>query len=260
MTSAGDDDDRLAPVALLLVSHSRDLAAGVVELAAQMAPRVLIVAAGGLPGGGLGTSFDAISAALDRAAADERSVVVLTDLGSAVLTTESVLEFADDDVSARVRLADAPFVEGAVAASVAAAGGGGLDEVLEAAERAGRMFGSPDAPAVEPAVEPAAAAAAESATQAGSSPAGPVTPRVRATAVLRNRLGLHARPAAQLARTAASFDASVTVDGVDAASVLELIGLGAVGGQALAVGATGPQARAALAAVVAEIEEGFGEA
>ncbi|WP_227424872.1 dihydroxyacetone kinase phosphoryl donor subunit DhaM [Pengzhenrongella sicca] len=241
-------EEPLAAVALLLVSHSRALAQGTVELAAQMAPNVLLVDAGGLPDGGLGTSFDGISAGLDEAAGNGRSVVVLTDLGSALLTTESVLEFAADDVAARVRLADAPFVEGAVAAAVSAAGNAGLEGVLAAAEKAGAGFAGsrPAAPAAVGATDPGV----------GRAP----VPVLRASAVLRNPLGLHARPAAQLARTAASFDAAVTVNGVDGASVLELIGLGAVGGQPLAVTASGPQARAALSAVVAEIEEGFGEA
>lgn len=234
-----------APVALLLVAHSRGLAAGTAELAAQMAPRVVLVAAGGLEGGGLGTSFDLIAAALERASAAGRSVVVLTDLGSAVLTTESVLELAEEDVVARVRLADAPFVEGAVAAAVAADGGADLAAVLDAAERAGTTFARRRAGA--PSGGPAAAGA--------GAPSG-----VRSTALLRNPLGLHARPAAQLARTAASFDAAVTVDGVDAASVLALIGLGTKGGHEVTVTATGPQARAALTAVVDEIESGFGEA
>ena len=234
----------LAPVALLLVSHSASLASGAVDLAEQMAPNVVLVAAGGLEDGGLGTSFDLIEAGLDKAAQDGRSVVVLTDLGSAVLTTESVLEFADGEVNARVRLADAPFVEGAVAAAVAAEGGADIATVVRAAEDAAGSFGA-SRPAPPTATEPRAQRA---------------TSGARATAVLRNPLGLHARPAARLARVAAGFDAAVTVDGADASSVLALISLGAVGGAELAVAATGTQARAALAAVVAEIEEGFGEA
>ena len=237
-------DSAAAPVALVLVSHSHSLAVGAVELASQMAPTVLLVAAGGLEDGGLGTSFELITAALERATASGRSAAVLTDLGSAVLTTESALEFLDADVAARIRLADAPFVEGAVAAAVTAEGGGDLATVLRAAEDAAGSFATslPAHPAEpEPKVQRAASVA-------------------RATARLRNPLGLHARPAARLARTAASFDASVTVGGADASSVLALISLGAVGGAELAVTATGPQARAALAAVVAEIEEGFGEA
>ena len=88
-------------VALVLVSHSRALAEGAVELAGQMAPGVLLIAAGGMDDGGLGTSFDAIEAALATATADGGSAVVLTDLGSAVLTAESVLELADPDVASR---------------------------------------------------------------------------------------------------------------------------------------------------------------
>ena len=244
MTAATGAGATLARVALLLVSHSPTLAAGTVELAAQMADSVLLVAAGGLEDGSLGTSFDLIEAGLERAAQDGRSVVVLTDLGSAVLTTESVLEFADDEVSARVRLADAPFVEGAVAAAVAAAGGADLAAVFAAAELAGASFG--------------AAAGSATTAQVVAPPSNGAT--MDATAVLRNPLGLHARPAAQLARTAASFEAAVTVNGVDAASVLALIGLGAVDGQKVTVTAAGPQARAALVAVIDEIEAGFGEA
>ncbi|HEY5277342.1 MAG TPA: dihydroxyacetone kinase phosphoryl donor subunit DhaM [Coriobacteriia bacterium] len=244
MTAATGAGSTLARVALLLVSHSPTLAAGTVELAAQMADSVLLVAAGGLEDGSLGTSFDLIEAGLERAAQDGRSVVVLTDLGSAVLTTESVLEFADDEVSARVRLADAPFVEGAVAAAVAAAGGADLAAVFAAAELAGASFG--------------AAAGSATTAQVVAPPSNGAT--MDATAVLRNPLGLHARPAAQLARTAAGFEAAVTVNGVDAASVLALIGLGAVDGQKVTVTAAGPQARAALVAVIDEIEAGFGEA
>lgn len=233
------DEEPRARVALLLVSHSWDLAFGVVELAAQLAPHVVLVAAGGLPDGGLGTSYDRIVEALALAAAAGRSVVVFTDLGSAVLTTESILDVADGALAARVRLADAPFVEGVVAAAVAADTGGDLATVLDAARLVGAGFARASAPA---------------------GPPKPSAPGIRDTAVLRNPLGLHARPAAQLARTAAGFEATVTVGGVDASSVLALIGLGVLGGTTVTVTATGPQARAALTAVVDEIEAGFGEA
>ncbi|WNB86790.1 HPr family phosphocarrier protein [Cellulomonas sp. ATA003] len=78
--------------------------------------------------------------------------------------------------------------------------------------------------------------------------------------MLRNRLGLHARPAARLVRTASGFDATIAVNGADAKSVLALVALGAVGGQQLVVTASGPDAPQAVRAVVAELEEGFGEA
>lgn len=239
------------PVALVLVSHSAGLADGARELAAQMAPGVVILAAGGDGSGGLGTSFDAVEKALGEAADDGRAVVVLTDLGSAVLTTESVLEFLDPDVAERVRLADAPFVEGAVAAGVAAAGGATADAVLAAAQGAGSVFGA-GAPVTAP---PVGKPAAELPAAGASAPAAPLTAQV----VVRNALGLHARPAAVLARSMAGFDATITVDGVNASSVLELMKLGATQGRTLDVSATGPQARVAIDAFVAAVEGGFGE-
>lgn len=238
-----------APVALVLVSHSAKLAEGLRDLAGQMAPGVLIVAAGGDGAGGLGTSFDLVTDALTEATADGRSAVVLTDLGSAVLTTESVLEFLDEDVAARVHLADAPIVEAAVAAGVTAAGGAPVGEVLGAAVAAGAGFphavgGGEVAPEVAPSDAPSALAAD-----------GVITAHV----VVRNPMGLHARPAAVLARMMAGFDAAVQVDGVNGASVLELMQLGATQGRSLEVSATGPQARVAVDAFVGAVEEGFGE-
>ena len=79
------------------------------------------------------------------------------------------------------------------------------------------------------------------------------------TLVLRNALGLHARPAAQLARKMSELDAEVSVNGVDAASVLALMGLGLTGGAEIHVRASGPQAPEALALLEADVDAGFGE-
>lgn len=230
----------VAPVALVLVSHSRALAQGAVELAGQMAPGVLLLAAGGMPDGGLGTSYDTVEAAVVEATRDHRCAVVLTDLGSAVLTAESVLELLDEEVAARVRIVDAPFVEGAVAAAVTAHGGADLAAVLASAVHAGSTFGSDDQP---------------------SAPAAPAPDDgvLRATAVLRNPLGLHARPAAVVARMLAAYDAKVRVNGANAASVLELMKLGAKQGVELQIETEGPQAAQARDALVAAVEGGFGE-
>jgi len=274
-------------VSLVLVSHSRALVQGVVELARQMAPDVLLLPAGGTDDGRLGTGFDLIQRAVDDAVGDGRCAVVLTDLGSALLTTESVLELAEPAVVARVRVVDAPFVEGAVEAAVVAQAGASLDEVADAARRAGLAFGSgDDAPTADPGGS-TGTSAAEATPGAGPTPddegatasVGPArgtpTPEedaaqhaegdassstARGTAVLRNRLGLHARPAAQLARTASGFTSTIAVNGADARSVLSLVALGAVGGQQLVVTAAGPDAARAVRAVVGELEQGFGEA
>ena len=229
-----------ARIALVLVSHSRLLAQGAVELAAQMAPGVLLLPAGGTDDDGLGTSYDRVSGAIEDALATTGGVVVLADLGSAVMTVESVLDL-EDGFDGRAALADAPFVEGAVAAAVTAHGGGDLAEVLASAEHAGSTFAVP----------------ADASSRAAS--AGAEGGAASAHVALRNPLGLHARPAAVLARLVAGYDATVTIDGVNGASVLELMKLGAAGGHELAVAASGPQAREALAAVVEAVEGGFGE-
>jgi phosphoenolpyruvate---glycerone phosphotransferase subunit DhaM len=125
-------------VGIVLVSHSAQLAAGAAHLAAQVSGgTVTIVAAGGTDDGDLGTSAAKVSEALRRA--DQGAgVVVVPDLGSAVLTVktvlEDVLEAHGDDTA--VLLADAPFVEGAVAATVIAAAGGDIKAVAAAAEEA----------------------------------------------------------------------------------------------------------------------------
>ncbi len=123
-----------AIVGIVLVSHSAALAEGTAYLAAQVSGgMVTIVAAGGTDDGDLGTSAAKVERGL-READGGAGVVVLPDLGSAVLTVRAVLE--DHGEAASVLLADAPFVEGAVAATVAAAAGAELKAVAAAAEEA----------------------------------------------------------------------------------------------------------------------------
>ncbi len=121
-------------VGIVVVSHSRDIAVGTTALAGQMAgPDVPIEAAGGTPDGGLGTDAERVAEAI--AAADRGDgVVVLGDLGSAILTVRAVLEAGG--ANGHVRLLDAPLVEGAVAAAVTASAGLPIDDVAHAAEEA----------------------------------------------------------------------------------------------------------------------------
>ena len=121
-------------VGIVLVSHSAELAAGAAHLAAQVSGgAVTIIAAGGTDDGELGTSAAKVERGL-RLAESGLGVVVLPDLGSAVLTVRAVLE--DEDPATNVVMADAPFVEGAVAATVTAAAGGDIKAVAAAAEEA----------------------------------------------------------------------------------------------------------------------------
>ena len=121
-------------VGIVLVSHSAELAAGAAHLAAQVSGgTVTIIAAGGTDDGELGTSAAKVQRGL-RLAESGLGVVVLPDLGSAVLTVRAVLE--DEDPARNVVMADAPFVEGVVAATVTAAAGGDIKAVAAAAEEA----------------------------------------------------------------------------------------------------------------------------
>ena len=101
-------------VSIVVVSHSEKIADGAAELAAQMAPDVLVLTAGGTTDGRIGTSLEKVLAALDKA--DRGGTVILADLGSAVMTAESALEFAENPET--MVLADAPLVEGLVAAYI----------------------------------------------------------------------------------------------------------------------------------------------
>jgi len=122
-------------VGIVLVSHSAALAEGTAELAGQIAGGTVIIAtAGGTEDGRIGTSIDKVERAL-RLADGGAGVVILPDLGSSVLTVRALLADADD-LPDQVNVADAPFVEGAVAATVTAAAGGDVKAVLNAAEEA----------------------------------------------------------------------------------------------------------------------------
>ena len=124
-------------VGLVLVGHSAEVVRGVVAMVAQAAPGVPVDGAGGLSGGRLGTNAVEVGEALARvlAAADD-GVVVLLDLGSAWMALELALGELDAEARARVHVSEGAFVEGAVLAGVAAAGGALLAEVARAADTA----------------------------------------------------------------------------------------------------------------------------
>ncbi|GAA3433856.1 dihydroxyacetone kinase phosphoryl donor subunit DhaM [Kutzneria kofuensis] len=219
-------------VGIVIVSHSVKLAEGVAELAGQMAPNVTIRAAGGMDDGSLGTDFDRVCTALEQADTGD-GAVLLYDLGSARMIADLAVEAHANPLHAVV--VDAPVVEGAVAAAVAAQGGGDLAGVARAAGERPPEFG-----AEEPQV-------------AGES----------VDLVLRNEVGLHARPAALLVRTIASLKADVTVyhngQQADARSVLALMGLSARGGDTIRVVADGPDAAEALRRIGKLVEIEFEE-
>ena len=126
-------------VGIVIVSHSAKVAEGTRELAMQMASKDLkILAAGGLEDGSIGTDAVRIQHAVEQTDSGE-GVCILADLGSGILSAQTALEFLEDDLRARTRIADAPIVEGAISASVSSSIGSTLDEVVASAEEARGM-------------------------------------------------------------------------------------------------------------------------
>lgn len=203
-------------VGLVLVSHSAKLAEGLAGLAGQMAADVRIAAAGGLESGEIGTSYDLIESAINDLLGEGLAVVVLTDLGSATMTVESVLEFLDDEP---VKFVDAPLVEAAIAAATAAQQGDDLDEVAVAAERAIEVF------------VPKKAAERKADVADGDA--------YSRSATVADAAGLHARPAAKVAEMAAEAeeDLLIAFDGekADADSAMMLMSLGAAQGDTVTI-------------------------
>ncbi|MHA3684660.1 phosphoenolpyruvate--protein phosphotransferase [Leucobacter sp. HY1908] len=264
-------------IGIVVVSHSASLAAAAVELALQMVPAggtLMQVAAGaGVDGAGLpvlGTDAMAVADAIDALAQDPgcTGIVVLMDLGSAVLSAELALELRASDTPAM--LVGAPFIEGLLTATVSAASGASLDEVAHEAAHALTAKAAQLGEAPPQAETPARAGAL---TQADSAPTGDLTlgagddpdhtPAAHTTVTVRNALGIHARPAALIAE--ASRAARVTLRklpggvAVGAASLTRLLTLGARQGDEIELTATGSEAAATLAALERLFDEGFGE-
>lgn len=119
-------------VGIVIVSHSKKLAEGVVELSRLIAGECLMVAAGGLDDGGFGTSYEKIEEAINSVYSDD-GVAVIMDLGSSCMTTEMVIENMEGK---KVEMIDCPMVEGAAAAAAEAESGSTLEEVKKAAMEA----------------------------------------------------------------------------------------------------------------------------
>jgi phosphocarrier protein FPr len=245
-------------VGIVLVSHSALVAEGTAQLARQMGGDAPIAAAGGIddPDDPIGTDATKVLAAIDEVWSED-GVVVLMDLGSAILSADFALEMLDEDRRGRVVLCEAPLVVGGVAAATAAGVGQSLEAVLSEARssllpKAAGLGIEPPAPAARPAVAGAVDDAAEDA---------------RATVLLvGNETGLHARPAARFVATVSRFDAEVSVANVSTGSApvrgdsfSAVCTLGARQGHQVEVTASGPEAVAVLAALEDLAAAGFGD-
>ena len=228
-------------VGIVIVSHSTKVAEGAADMVRQMVgPEVPLAFCGGTLEGDLGTSVEKIMAAIGEAWS-ESGVAILVDLGGAETNSEMAIEFLDEAKRGRVVICNAPIVEGAVIAATEAAGGSDLQTVKRAAEQ---VSGGANTP------EPAATI---------------TTNEHRATLLIDNPAGLHARPATKLAKLAKSFKAKVllarTEDGpwIDAASVLKVTGLKAARGTELLMRSDGAEAATAMTAIVALAGRNFDE-
>lgn len=244
---------------IVVVSHSRALADAAVVLASEMLAEgdVRIEVAAGLDEETLGTDAVAIGDAI-TAADDGAGVVVLMDLGSAVLSAELARDLIDPAVADRVVLCPAPIVEGLVVAAVAAAGGGApydvADEAMSALLAKTTQLAAPAAPTPDVGVAAVSGSAGD---------AGPVT---SGRFTVRNPHGLHARPAARLVQVASQYEATVSLTNlstglgpVSARSLSRVATLGALLGHDLELTATGTDSRAAIDALVELAERAFDE-
>lgn len=243
-------------VGIVIVAHSQQLAAGVCEVALQMAggANVPVIPAGGTEDGRLGTSLDKVLSALQQILGPGNSALVLADLGSSIMVAEMAMEYLPPEWQSRVRLANAPLVEGTLAAVVAASGGESLEAVQWAAEQSARIskiLGPPAEIISPPTVSKEISGMPEEVVEL----------------VVPNPTGLHARPAARFVQTAMRFQSHITVQNVsqqrppvNAKSMVEVASGGtAWQGERIRIVARGEDALAAIQALKTLVESGFGE-
>ena len=243
-------------VGIVVVSHSRKIAEGVVELAREMGgDEVLLGAAGGTDEpDALGTDALRVLEAINDTYSDD-GVLVMMDLGSAVMSAEMAVEMLAEDRRAHVTLCEAPLVEGTVAAATAAKLGRALGEV--AAEARGGLAGK------------ASHLGVGSSDTSNGFEQGPLVNEgapVESRIVIDNPLGLHARPAARFVGTVGEHDARIEVENLTAGrgpatgtSLNSLTTLGIVQGSEILVRAWGPGAEAAIAALEELAGDNFGD-
>jgi phosphoenolpyruvate-protein phosphotransferase/dihydroxyacetone kinase phosphotransfer subunit len=255
-----------ALVGIVVVCHSRALARAAVALAREMVPGspVQISTAAGLDDTTFGTDAQQVVHAITPADTGA-GVVVLMDLGSAVLAAELARELLDDDARDRVVLCAAPLVEGLIVAAVAAAGGATRDEV--AADAAEALAGKIDllTPASGADVLAPVSVPELLAPLSGAEPE-PAAGELVGAFTVGNPHGLHARPAARIVHAVRSLPARVQLRNrttgsawVPAASLSKITTLGARCGHEVEIRVCGQQAQEILERLLTLAARGFDE-
>lgn len=238
-------------VGIVVVSHSRQLACGAVEFALEMVPGqpAPVVVAAGTTDGGTGTDPMCVAEAITKAGAEGGGVLIITDLGSAVLSAEMALDLVPDP-GFPVELSAGPFVEGLLAAVVTASGGASLADVEH--EALGALSPKQHHLGVAP----------MAAMPAGPPPADAA--HIDVTIV--NRDGVHARPSGLIMAAISEHDASVTAQNLTQGTAAQpvtgptaLLTVGGAQGEVLRISASGPGSDAVLTAVGQLFADGFGE-
>ncbi|WP_293020833.1 phosphoenolpyruvate--protein phosphotransferase [Moorena sp. SIO3I8] len=288
-------------IGIVIISHSAKLAAGVKELAQQMVQTsVPIAIAAGMddPENPFGTDVLQVQAAIESVYSDA-GVVVLMDLGSAVLSAEMALEFLDEEQKPKVRLCEAPLVEGAIAAVVQAAAGADIDQVIAEARSALTAKASQlsvvdstqlthcplnppnlgdfenSAPQIwgvrgaKPTKLPKSYSTDSTENKSTSNfkestiPAS-TTKEIHLT--VQNQQGIHARPAAQFVTTANRFNCEITLQNitktsniVNGKSINNVMLLGIQQGDEIVIKAVGEDSELALIALQQLVDNNFGE-
>ena len=248
-------------VGLVIVSHSVQLARGVAELAGQMVQgKVPIAAAGGAGEQVLGTSADIILQAI-QSVDNTNGVLILLDLGSAILSAEMALEFLDEQQRSRVQLSFAPLVEGAVAAALDASLGHTLAQVKAAAEQTAHEENLRHLKPITSSDD----TVPTTNTPADTIPTSPTHNVHEIQLQITNPSGLHARPASLFVQTAARFQANIQVQragtgqSIEATSILGILSLGIRQGEMIILRAHGPDVDAALRALQELVAANFHE-
>ncbi len=244
-------------VSLVLVSHSHLLAEALVSLIQQVAQGAVSIAFAGGVGPNreeFGTDAIEIMEAI-QAVYTPSGVLVLMDLGSAVLSAELALELLPDEMKPNIKFCAAPLVEGAIAAAVQAS----LGSDLEAVCREAQLALVPKAEQLDQEIPGTFLPEQQTFQEQAEAD-------LSVQLTLANEHGLHARPAAKFVQLAASFDALVQVADltvekgpVSASSLNALATLGAVHGHKIKITARGNQAAEALTALQTLVEDNFGE-
>ena len=248
-------------VNLLLVSHSKNLAESAADLARQMIVsgkmRIAIAAGIGEDHQEIGTNAVEIAEAIQDIYTDD-GVLVLMDLGSAVLSAQMALNLIPSDICQKVQICPAPFIEGAVVAAAQAGSGSDLKMVYREAMDALK----PKHEQLREEIDEASEEEPEKKTASFND-----GEKKEVVLTIRNVHGLHARPAVKFVQTAASFDAEIMLNNLStnkgpasAKSLIAVTMLGVLKGHKIQIMAVGRQREEALKALSDLVENNFGEA